>query len=293
MKPWHLRMNHNGGSNVMKKMMTVLTASLFLAACQSLEASEMAESDASSPAATAQSDGLTGSAEEKNSPVAEEVEEAAAYAYEINPAIFTVEPIADADAEVVLLTFDDAPQPPDSHTLEIARTVQAKDANAIFFVMGQFLEDEEAKDIIKEVYDMGFEIGNHSYSHPDLSALTYAEQLEEVTLTNDLIEEITGERPRFIRAPYGSYNGDTEAIAAAENMTMMNWTYGYDWVDGYMEEAALADIMVNAPELGNGGNLLMHDRPWTSAAIGTIIDGLRSQGYEMVDPTLIASPGEE
>uniref|UniRef100_UPI0035A15E56 polysaccharide deacetylase family protein n=1 Tax=Jeotgalibaca porci TaxID=1868793 RepID=UPI0035A15E56 len=174
-----------------------------------------------------------------------------------------------------------------------AQTVKEKGANAIFFVMGQFLDSEESRKIIKEVSDMGFEIGNHSYSHPDMASISYEEQLEEIVATNDAIEEITGKRPRFFRAPYGSYNADTDAISELENMTLMNWTYGYDWVDGYMEETALADIMINAPELGSGGNLLMHDRPWTAAAIGTIIDGLRAQGYEMVDPKLIESPEEE
>lgn len=267
----------------MKKMMTAVAASIFLVACQSNEATEVEAME---------SQKIESSFSEKTEKN-DEVSNEAPYEYKINPVIFTVEPISDADTEVVLLTFDDAPQPPDSKTLEIAHTVRDKGANAIFFVMGQFLESEEAKGIVKEIHEMGFEIGNHSYSHPDMSSLSFDAQWEEIQATNDVIEEITGERPRFFRAPYGAYNSDTEAIAESENMTLMNWTYGYDWVDGYMEESALADIMVHAPELGSGGNLLMHDRPWTSAAIGDIIDGLRAQGYEMIDPKLIESPEEE
>ena len=275
----------------MKKTLVILSASAFLAACQANETNANEETTFSSEAVSS-SEVVESSSEAATSESIFE-EEAVTYEYQINPDIFTVQPIADANTEVVLLTFDDAPQPPDSHTLEIAQTVQDKGANAIFFVMGQFLESEESRAIIKEVSDMGFEIGNHSYSHPDMSSISYEEQLEEIVATNDAIEEITGKRPRFFRAPYGSYNADTDAISTLENMTLMNWTYGYDWVDGYMEEMALADIMVNAPELGSGGNLLMHDRPWTSAAIGTIIDGLRAQGYEMVDPKLIESPEGE
>lgn len=229
-------------------------------------------------------------AEEKPAKKAEPV----SYEYQINPAISTVQPIAaDGNTQVALLTFDDAPQQPNSYTVEIAETVKSKDANAIFFVMGQFLTNEQARADIKTVYDMGFEIGNHSYSHPDFQSLTYDEQLEEIKSTNDLIEEITGERPRFLRAPYGQYNEDTIAIAAAEGMTIMNWTYGYDWVEEFMEGTALADVMVNSKYLGDGANLLMHDRPWTNDAIGAIIDGLRAKGITIVDPNLIESPERE
>lgn len=250
--------------------------------------------------------GTEGSAAADSSSGAEESSEAAAaekpakkaepvsYEYRINPEISTVQPIAeDGKTQVALLTFDDAPQQPNSYTVEIAETVKSKDANAIFFVMGQFLTNEQAREDIKTVYDMGFEIGNHSYSHPDFQSLTYDEQLEEIKSTNDLIEEITGERPRFLRAPYGQYNDDTIAIAAAEGMTIMNWTYGYDWVEEFMEGTALADVMVNSQYLGDGANLLMHDRPWTNDAIGAIIDGLRAKDITIVDPNVIESPERE
>ncbi len=250
--------------------------------------------------------GTEGSTASDSSAGAEESSEAAAaetpakkaepvsYEYRINPEISTVQPIAeDGNTQVALLTFDDAPQQPNSYTVEIAETVKSKEANAIFFVMGQFLTNEQAREDIKTVYDMGFEIGNHSYSHPDFQSLTYDEQLEEIKSTNDLIEEITGERPRFLRAPYGQYNDDTMAIAAAEGMTIMNWTYGYDWVEEFMEGTALADVMVNSQYLGDGANLLMHDRPWTNDAIGAIIDGLRAKDITIVDPNVIESPERE
>ncbi|PTQ84521.1 peptidoglycan/xylan/chitin deacetylase (PgdA/CDA1 family) [Trichococcus patagoniensis] len=248
------------------------------------------EASSSAEASTAVSASSDSSAAEDTKKKAEPV----SYEYRINPEISTVQPIAeDGNTQVALLTFDDAPQQPNSYTVEIAETVKSKEANAIFFVMGQFLTNEQAREDIKTVYDMGFEIGNHSYSHPDFQSLTYDEQLEEIKSTNDLIEEITGERPRFLRAPYGQYNEDTIAIASAEGMTIMNWTYGYDWVEEFMEGTALADVMVNSKYLGDGANLLMHDRPWTNDAIGAIIDGLRAKDITIVDPNVIESPERE
>ena len=272
----------------MKQSLLLLLAVSLLAACSS--DSPETETTQSSQETISSSEDVSSSNASSQDVIEEE---SVAYEYDINQAIFTVEPIDDAPVEVALLTFDDAPQPPNSYSLAIAHTVKEKDANAIFFVVGQFLEDETSQAIIKEIYDMGFEIGNHSYSHPDFHSLTYEEQKEEIVKTNDNIEAITGQRPRFIRLPYGQYDDNTLAVIEEEKMTMMNWTYGYDWEEAYMNTPALADIMVNTEFLGNGANLLMHDREWTAGAIGDIIDGLREKGYEMVDPALIASPERE
>lgn len=219
-----------------------------------------------------------------------DLEEPVAYEYMVNPDIFSIQPIADANSQVALLTFDDAPQ---DYSMAIAETVKEKGANAIFFVMGQFLEDPAAKDIIKDIYDMGFEIGNHSYSHPVMTDLTYEEQQEEIKKTNELVKEATGEYPRFFRAPHGIYDENTEAVLKETNIVNMNWTYGYDWEEQYMNGPALADIMVNTEFLGSGANLLMHDRQWTAEAIGDIIDGLRAKDFEILDPVLIESPESE
>lgn len=204
--------------------------------------------------------------------------------YRINE-IWSVVPINDTtNEEVVLLTIDDAP---DDYALEMAQTLKDLEAPAIFFVNGHFLETEEEKETLREIYDMGFMIGNHTYSHYNLSELKEEEQKEEIVRVNDMVKEITGERPKFFRAPFGVNTDYSKQIAAEEGLTLMNWSYGYDWDNEYMTEEAIADIMVNAEELNNGANLLMHDRKWTNAALHEIVTGLQEKGYEMVDPALI------
>lgn len=197
---------------------------------------------------------------------------------------WTIVPINDASNEVVLLTIDDAPE---HYALEMAETLVKLDAPAIFFVNGHFLETDKEKATLKEIYDMGFAIGNHTYSHSNLADLSEEEQKEEIIRVNDMVEEITGERPKFFRPPFGVYTDYTKQLVTEENMVYMNWTYGYDWEKDYMTKEAIADIMVNAPQLGNGGNLLMHDRKWTAEALHDIVTGLRAKGYEMIDPSLI------
>lgn len=210
------------------------------------------------------------------------------FQYQINPETWTVDPLENSDAnpKVALLTFDDAPE---VNALRIAESLEEKDANAIFFVNGMYIEDEEGQEELKQIHDMGFEIGNHTHTHANLQTVDEQTQTEEITATSDLVEEVTGERPRFFRAPHGANTEHSMQVAEENGMTVMNWTYGYDWEPEYQEPKALADIMVNTELLNNGGSLLMHDRTWTADAVPAIVDGLREKDYEIVDPDTIVS----
>ncbi|MBS4198808.1 polysaccharide deacetylase family protein [Bacillus sp. FJAT-49732] len=206
--------------------------------------------------------------------------------YKMN-AVFALEPVKDANPKVVLLTIDDAP---DKYALEMAKTLKELHAPAIFFVNGHFINSPEKEAILKKIYDLGFEIGNHTFSHANLTTLSPEEQKEEILSVNDKVEEITGERPKFFRAPFGANTDVSKQIATEENMLVMNWTYGYDWEKDYMSKDAIADIMVNTELLGNGANLLMHDREWTNGGLKQIVKGLRDKGFETLDPKLIETP---
>jgi len=192
----------------------------------------------------------------------------------------------EANKKVVLLTYDDAP---DKHSLEIAEALVEKDAPAIFFVNGMYLESDEGKDMLTEIHEMGFAIGNHTHTHPSLPSLSEEEQKEEILKTSDLVEEIIGVRPRFFRAPFGQNTDYSKEVVKEDGMALMNWTYGYDWEADYQDADALADIMVNTNLLVSGSNLLLHDREWTMEATPAIIDGLREKDYELLDPELIRS----
>ncbi|MCH4824890.1 polysaccharide deacetylase family protein [Planococcus halocryophilus] len=210
--------------------------------------------------------------------VVEQVEEPQ---YKVNPANWAVQPILDADEKVVLVTIDDAP---DKHSLEMAETLKSQDIPAIFFVNGHFLETDEKKQQLKKIHEMGFMIGNHAYSHQDLKGLTEQQQQEEILKVSEMVEEITGEKPKFFRAPFGSNTDFSKQLVADEKMVLMNWTYGYDWEKQYQDAQTLTDIMVNTEYLNNGANLLMHDRDWTVEALPGIIQGLEDKGYGFVDP---------
>lgn len=214
--------------------------------------------------------------------------------YILNHQNFTVKPIDENENQkVVLLTIDDAPE---HYSVEMAKLLNEEGINAIFFVNGHFILDEKGREKLKTIYDLGFEIGNHTMNHPNLRDLSEEEQRKEIIELNDLLEEIIGERPRFFRAPFGVNTEVSRQVVEEEKMQAMNWTYGYDYFQPYMNAEALAEAMITgkAPEVGvnhslliPGANLLMHDRKWTLEALPAIISGLRNKGYEFVDPSLI------
>ncbi|QGH34380.1 polysaccharide deacetylase family protein [Gracilibacillus salitolerans] len=188
---------------------------------------------------------------------------------------------------VVLLTIDDAP---DENALEMAQTLNQFDVPAIFFVNGHFLQSDEKKEVLKQIHDMGFAVGNHTYNHTRLSDVDEDTQKQEILELNELIEEIIGEKPKFFRAPNGVNTDYAIQLVEEEGMLLMNWTYGYDWEADYQNKEALADIMVNTELLSNGANLLMHDREWTADALEDIVKGLRDKGYEFADPMTLQVP---
>ncbi|TMW73034.1 polysaccharide deacetylase family protein [Alteribacter natronophilus] len=197
----------------------------------------------------------------------------------------TVRPLDEEnDEQVVLLTIDDVP---DEHGVEMAETLAELEAGAIFFVNGHFLNSEEGREQLQAIHNLGFEIGNHTMNHPNMSNLSEEEQYAEIVELNDLIEEITGERPRFYRAPFGVNTDYSKELIEEKGMQWMNWTYGYDFDADYMEAEPLAEIMVETELLRNGANLLMHDRSFTSEALEQIVTGLRENGYEPLDPERI------
>lgn len=206
--------------------------------------------------------------------------------YEVDPKTWTVQPINSEDNEkVVLLTIDDAP---DKHAEEMAKTLKSLNVGAIFFVNGHFLTDnEDKKQVVKNISDMGFLIGDHTYSHADLTTLSEPEQKKEIMSVYDQIKEITGKPTHFFRAPFGKNTDLSHQLAEENSMTLMNWSYGYDWNKEYENPKALTDIMLNTPLLSGGSILLMHDRDWTNKALKDIVTGLQKKGYTMLDPHLI------
>ncbi|PLR69568.1 polysaccharide deacetylase family protein [Bacillus sp. UMB0893] len=274
----------------MKHVLFIMAAACLLTGCSSEQTLKKTD-DKKEAAEDSQQEERVKEEEAAKEPEKEEPEEEmiseqpAEPKYTIDPANWTIKPLSgNVNSKTVLLTIDDAP---DKNSLEMAHILKELGVKAIFFVNGHFIDSEEEKKVLKEIHDLGFPIGNHTLTHANLKDLSIEEQRKEIIGLNDQVEAITGERPQFFRAPFGSNTDDSRKIAEEEKMVLMNWTYGYDWVKDYQTKEALTDIMVNSPYLTDGANLLMHDREWTKAALKGIVEGLIAKGYEIANPDFI------
>lgn len=219
----------------------------------------------------------------------EETGENGAEAFQVNKDDWSVEAESESASgqKHAMLTFDDVP---DAHTEEMAETLKEHDVPAIFFVNGVYLEEEEGREALRKIDEMGFAIGNHTTNHSELPALSEEEQQDEIQETTNLIEEVTGSKPEFFRAPYGSNTNYSDEYVSSHGMVKMNWTFGYDTKPGYREPEALAEQTVETDLLGDGANILMHDRGWTEEALPDIITKLENRNYDFVDPDDINGP---
>ncbi|WP_180849989.1 polysaccharide deacetylase family protein [Bacillus sp. UMB0893] len=123
----------------------------------------------------------------------------------------------------VALTFDDGPHP--HYTQQILETLKKHHAKATFYVLGSRVDfyPNLAKQIVRE----GHEIGNHSWSHKDLTTLPPEMIQEEGDQSNEAIEKATGSAPKTVRPPFGASN---EEVMAAIGLPSILWTVDtMDW----------------------------------------------------------------
>lgn len=203
---------------------------------------------------------------------------------------FYIKPIDDSDPKVVLLTIDDAPE---EHAVEMAKTLKRLDAKAIFYINKIYVDKDNGKEKLKKLHKMGFPLGNHTVSHPNLSDLSKKEQRDELVPVYDQIKKVTGEPVKFFRAPHGVNTALSDKLAKQRDVLVMNWSYGYDFKAGYQDADKLTDIMLDPDPSGllrDGAILLMHDRDWTNKALADIVKGLRDKGYKILDPALLKTP---
>lgn len=263
---------------------TLLLSTLLLVGCQNDAASTEDENLAQSEEPTDEQVENETTNEDVEEEIEEEPEEIT-YEYQINRDTFAIEPIeGETDEKLVLLTFDDAPY---GNTMEIAEALVERDVSAIFFVNSMYMLEEEGYETMQKIHEMGFEIGNHTHTHAKLDDYSEEDQREEILKTNEILEEAIGEEVRFFRAPHGIMTDYSKEVLAEEGVAWMNWSFGYDWQSEYQDAAALTDITLNTPLLGDGTNILMHDRTWTAEAVPGIVDGLLDQGFTIVDPKCI------
>ena len=123
----------------------------------------------------------------------------------------------------------------------------------------------------------GHLIGNHSYRHIPLTKAAEDMVCEAVEHTEQIIENITGNRPKYLRPPYGDWN---ENLECRLNLTTVFWSVdSLDWK--LQNKARIVNLVEN--KVRNGDIILMHDIfPESVEAALEIIDQLTAEGYQFV-----------
>jgi len=198
----------------------------------------------------------------------------------------------------IALTFDDGPDP--EWTPQILDILKARHVPATFFIIGENAE-MSPKLVQREVAE-GHDVGNHTFTHPNLGESPAGIVSLELNATQRLFEALTGHSMRLFRAPYF---GDAEPTTADELVPIqIAQKMGYlsvglhvdaeDWqrpgVDAIVKNVVAGIETTNVDRKGQV--VLLHDgggeRSQTVAALPRIIDGLRAQGYEFVTVSALA-----
>lgn len=177
---------------------------------------------------------------------------------------------------LLALTLDDGPHP--DTTVPILDILAEYHVPASFFLIGQHITPETAP-IIRRAVSQGCEIGNHSFSHPDLTACSGQEIAAEICETSQRIEQITGRPPRFFRPPYIAVN---EAVFAQSPLPFICGYGVRDYDDSVSAEMRFAGVMRQAKD---GGIILLHDAAGnfrTVEAVRRMVPALLEAGYTLV-----------
>lgn len=173
----------------------------------------------------------------------------------------------------IALTFDDGPHK--EYTTQLLDGLKERGVKATFFLIGKNVEQN--KEIVRRMYQEGHCIGAHTYNHVQLTTLSDEKACEEVEMTNEVIEKITGEKVVYIRPPYGSWNDNLECAITMEPVL---WTIDpMDW-SVLNTNSVVSHVIKKAKQ---DGIILLHDiYPTSVQAALEIVDKLQKQGYEFV-----------
>jgi len=185
--------------------------------------------------------------------------------------------VANVSGKYVALTFDDGPVA--ANTTRLMNILKARNIKATFYVLGSRVKRNPS--LMKRMVAEGHEVGNHTWTHGKLTAMSDTAVRSELDRTRDAIVAATGIKPRTMRPPYG-----------ALSTRQRNWIfkeYGYptilwdvdpqDWKKP--GTGVIKSRIVNGSR--SGSIILLHDLHSSSVdAVPSTVDALLRQGYKFV-----------
>ena len=188
----------------------------------------------------------------------------------------------DTDKKVIYLTFDCGYE--NGNTEAILKALKKHNAPATFFVVGTLIKSNP--ELIKEIHDEGFTVGNHTWHHPDMSQMSTVEsfrkELEDVeTIYKDVTRDSMS---KFYRPPRGVYS--TENLQMAKDAGYYTFFWSLAYVDWYQDnqpsrEEAFDKLLTR---IHPGAIVLLHSTSSTNASImDELLDKWEEMGYQFKD----------
>jgi len=181
------------------------------------------------------------------------------------------------DLQIVALTFDDGPHP--QYTPRILDELKKRNVRATFFTLGRSVD--LYPQIAARIAEEGHEIGNHTYTHGNLSKMSNSNIVREMDRGRDAIVRATGIHPRIMRAPYGAIkSSQRQMIFDKYKYPEIFWSVdSRDWESKNATSVTNIIMKTTRP----GGIILVHDIQKSAVdALPVFLDRLLAQGYKFV-----------
>jgi len=204
------------------------------------------------------------------------------------PSAYTVYRRGNSDPKKIALTFDDGPDA--AYTPEVLSILKQYDVKATFFIVGA--NGTKNQDLLKQTAANGNEIGNHTFTHPNITGISNSQFSFELNSTESLLASTIGRHSLLFRPPYAE---DVEPVTPEEIRPVFFATNkGYytvgmhidpsDWNSPGVDE--IVNRVIDGADNGDGNVVLLHDgggnRSQTIAALPGIIEGLQAKGFDIV-----------
>ena len=166
--------------------------------------------------------------------------------------------IAPRTPQEIALTFDDGPNA--KWTPRLLDILAEYEVRATFFLLGCYAKAEP--ELVRRIVEAGHLIGNHSWSHPNLSLTGKKRIHEELSRTSDLLEQIAGVGVKFFRPPFGARRPAALRIAHELGMIPVMWNaMTSDWEEPRADRIAerLSEKIERISRAGSAANIVLHD----------------------------------
>ncbi len=159
---------------------------------------------------------------------------------------------------------------------DMLATLKEHHVYATFFLEGRWAQ--KYPELAQMIADAGHEVGNHSFTHPDMKNLSSVQIQQEIAKTNGVIKATTGSNPKWFAPPSGSFKDEVVKVAADEGMGTIMWSVDtIDW------QKPTPDVLIQRVmgKVHNGAIILMHPTAATSQSLEPLILQIKSKKLQI------------